>query len=215
MKIPTIKEVADFLKEATEDMLAREQEEVTYHLALTDKVAIVVAWEPGYDPEDAKTNKYIAEDGWGINWSLRLRDSSYFTNDWDYLNEMAGITIYEGEDEDGFIGLAEEILEMADDFHYLYPSIWIKLPDGREVDLLDDAYYVSKDDELRNEKRDLTELWWYYHSWNYDSGETKETLRTWASHLAHYYGDYDEDFQQLVSVDVLTEIIFNALIKED
>lgn len=40
MKIPTIKEVADFLKEATEGMLARAQDEVTYHLALTDRVAI-------------------------------------------------------------------------------------------------------------------------------------------------------------------------------
>ena len=91
MKIPEIKQVADFLKEATEGMLARAQEEVTYHLALTDRVAIVVAWEPGYDPEDSKDNKYIAKDGWGICWSLRLRDSSYFTSDWDYLSEMAGV----------------------------------------------------------------------------------------------------------------------------
>lgn len=214
MKIPTIKEVADFLKEAAEGML-NSKEELTYHLSLTDKVAIVVAWEPGYDPEDAKDNKYIAEDGWGINWSLRLRDSSYFVSDWDYLSEMAGVTIYEGEEEDGFIGLAEEILEVAEGCCYLHPAIRITLPDGREVDLLDDAYYVSQDDELRNEKRDLTELWWYYHGWHWDDKETKKTLRTWAFHLAHYYGDCDEDFQQLISVDDLTEMIYNALIKED
>lgn len=214
MKIPTIKEVADFLKEAAEGML-NSKEELTYHLSLTDKVAIVVAWEPGYDPEDAKDNKYIAEDGWGINWSLRLRDSSYFVSDWDYLSEMAGVTIYEGEEEDGFIGLAEEILEVAEGCCYLHPAIRITLPDGREVDLLDDAYYVSQDDELRNEKRDLTELWWYYHGWHWDDKETEKTLRTWASHLAHYYGDCDEDFQQLISVDDLTEMIYNALIKED
>lgn len=215
MKIPTIKEVADFLKEATEGMLAREQDEVTYHLALTDRVAIVVAWEPGYDPEDSKDNKYIAKDGWGICWSLRLRDSSYFTSDWDYLSEMAGVTIYDGDEEDGFVSLAEEILEIADKCCYLHPAIWITLPDGREVNLLDDADYVRQNDELRNEKRDLTELWWYYHGWHWDDKETKETLRTWAFHLAHYYGDCDEDFQQLISVDDLTEMIYNALIKED
>lgn len=144
MKIPTIKEVADFLKEATEGMLARAQDEVTYHLALTDRVAIVVAWEPGYDPEDSKDNKYIAKDGWGICWSLRLRDSSYFTSDWDYLGEMAGVTIYEGDEEDGFVSLAEEILEIADNCCYLHPAIWITLPDGREVNLLDDADYVQE-----------------------------------------------------------------------
>ena len=214
MKIPTIKEVADFLKEATEGML-NSKEELTYHLSLTDKVAIVVAWEPGYDPEDAKDNKYIAEDGWGINWSLRLRDSSYFVSDWDYLGEMAGVTIYEGNEEDDFIGLAEEILEVAEGCCYLHPAIRITLPDGREVDLLDDAYYVSQGDELRNEKRDLTELWWWYHGWHWDDKETEKTLRTWAFHLAHYYGDCDEDFQQLISVGDLTEMIYNALIKED
>lgn len=214
MKTPTIEQVADFLKEATEGVLGS-IECYTYHLDLTDRVSIVVAWEDGYDPEDSRTNKYIAKDGWGINWSLRLRESSYFVSDWDYLDERAGVTVCESDAEDGFTGLAKFILKEANDCHYLNPEILITLPDGREVDLLDDAYYVHQCDVLRNEKRDLTELWWWYHGWHWDDKETEVTLHLWVEHLAEYYGDFDEDFQQLISLGDLTEMIYHALIKED
>lgn len=218
MILPGIKEVASFMKAATETMLARSEDDYASYIALTDRVAIVVAWEPGYDPEGANTNKYILPDGCGIAWSLRLRDSSYFINDWGYLGEMGGSTMDASDGDDGFVALAKEILEIAQKCGCLNPEVIITLPDNRKVDLLDDAYWVSLDEELRNEKRDLTELWWYYHGWSHWMGEKKElqaTIMKWAEHLADYYGGYDEDFQQLIGRDELATMIFQALIKED
>lgn len=219
MNTPGIIAVASFIKVATKKMLARPDSDCTSYFALTDRVAIVVAWEPGYDPEDAKTNKYILPDGWGIAWSLRLRDSSYFINDWDYLGEMGRSAIDVCDGDDDFIALAKEILDIAQKCGYLNPEVVITLPNNRKVDLLDDAYWVSMDDGLRNEKRDLTELWWYYHGWSHWIGEKQElqaTMRKWAEHLADYYGDYEEEgFQQLIGHDELVVMIFQALIKEE
>lgn len=210
MKTPTPKEIAAFIVKATKDML-QSKEDITYHLCLAENVSLVLAWEPGFDEND--TDKYIDQNGYGLCWSFRQTASSYFVNDWDYLDEGGGSLMNEPDEKDGFLKFAEGLLEYHPE--YLNPTVLITLPGGDERNILDDAYWVSQDDALRNEEKDLTQLWWYYHGWSWggtDKKELEDEIRLWADHLADYYG-ISEHVQEAITFPDLSDLIYNALIK--
>lgn len=211
------KRLMKFLDDAAKNMTQNPENGGCFFLNITPYIAVIVAWIPGYENEPG--NKYISE-GYGLEASVRLRDSSYFTEDWSYINEGCMVSLGEADEKDSFQGTAEWLIQEMGG-HYLEPKILVTLPDGRTVDLIDDSYWVEEDDEIRcwvhdieNEKRDLTELWWAYHSGLESRSDISKYLRVYAQQLAFYYGDFDEDFQQLISVEELTELLYQAIIKE-
>jgi len=211
MRTPTSKEIAAFLVDATQGMLERIEDDCTYHLWLAEKVSLVVAWTPGYDSNEK--SKFIDKNGYGVEWSCRLSDSSYFVCDWDYLDEGAGSLICESDEVDEFVSLAENILKWSQ--QYINPQVIITIPECYDTNVLGDAYWVQYDDELKGAKRDLTELWWYYHGWSWggkDKKELEDEIRLWADHLADYYG-ISEHVQEAITFPDLSDLIYNALIK--
>lgn len=52
--------------------------------------SLVLKWCPGFEPNE---NKYIDENGYGICMALAVKNSSYFTEDWNEVVE--NFAIYE------------------------------------------------------------------------------------------------------------------------
>ena len=200
-----------FLDDAAKDMTGNPDSGRVYFFNVTSRIAIVVAWIPGYENEPE--NKYV-NDEYGLEASIRLRGSSYFVEDWTYISEGCMISIGESDEKESFFSIAKWLVETMDQCDYLDPHVYVSLPDARIIDVLDESYWVSQDDELRDKKEDLTELYWRYHGWP-DNNDVNDEIRLWCEHLANHFGSYDEDFQQLISYDDLVELIYQAIIKED
>lgn len=203
-----LKNVAAFIAMSSQEMLNR-NDDPCYKYDISSRVSVMLTWIDGYDPEDSKTNPYIDSEGYAIEVSLRLRNTDLFWSSWDQIGY--GTTLY--PHEDGTTPIAKEILEYADELGCLSePEVLFTLPNGEEVDLLWDSRMVEDDDDLRDERLDLPNLRYLFLGWGDDCPEYKKKIEEWAYHLAGYYGDFDEDLQSMISIDELTNQIFNALI---
>lgn len=210
-----IKKVASFLEGAAHDAIADSQTKngpsATFYLNITEYISVVVAWIDGFEPEE--NNPYIWKT-YGLEVSVRLRDSSYFVDDWDYVNEGCFCSLYKEDEEDGFKTTAQWVVDIMYACHYLNPSVIVILPGNRKVDLLEDGQWVAQNDRVRGNRYDLTQEWWHYHGWNRDS-ESRKKLQVWASELANYYGMDDEELQAEIPYGELKQLILNALLMED
>lgn len=206
MKTPTKEQIAKFIEEEAEYALAHQNGGGCSYMPVASGVALVIAWVGGYSEDDVKTNKYVVKDGdcWGLEVSLRIANSSYFVEDWEYLNEGAGSLI--GED---YQKEAEWILHQMEVEHYINPRLIFNFPDGTETDLLEDASWMN----VRDCKYELTVHWWLYHGWSKGWGH-EEALKIYANELAEHYRYEDDDLAEVISEEELAKQIYNRLIEE-
>ncbi len=208
-----IKKVREFLVEssrnAVEETKTQNGASSTFFLNIDINISVVLAWTDGFDHEE---DDPFSDGTWRLEASVRLRDSSYFVEDWDYINEGCFCAIYPGDEEEGFEGIATWLVDMMLDCGYLHPKLIVPIA-GHDWDI----FFYADDVEMEYrhyvpDERGLVQEWWYYHGWNRDS-ESAKRLKIWSEYVAEWLMAYafcdDED----ISVD--SEQIFQALIKED
>ena len=208
-----IEKVRSFLigaaHDAVEETKTKNGASSTFYLNIDINISIVLAWVDGFDKEDDK----FSDGTWRLEASVRLRDSSYFVEDWDYINEGCFDAIYPADEEDNFQGVSEFLVDMMLNCGYLHPQVFIHVPELGDLNVFFYADDVAM--EYRHnlpDERDLVHEWWYYHGWNRDRDSAKR-LKVWAEYVAEYYMAYvycDE-----LGVNITADQIFQALIKED
>jgi hypothetical protein len=143
----------------------------------------------------------------------RLRDSSYFVEDWDYTGEGSFCSLYSSDEKEGFKSISEWLVDLMLNCGYLHPHAFFYVPELGELD----AFFYADDVamEYRHnlpQERDLVHEWWYYHGWNRDR-DSAERLKVWAEYVAEYY--MAEVYRDEPGANITADQIFQALIKED
>ena len=85
--------IKKFFKDSTEKMFAESDDwKFIIPFALDDEkeISIMLLWEGGYDVD--QTNKYIDENGYGINVCLVENNSSPYMEDWKHLTDTCSMS---------------------------------------------------------------------------------------------------------------------------
>ena len=129
----TQKWIADSVK----PMLAKDDGTV-YIRRIKGGISFVLAWMR-YDIDDIE-NKF-RDENYTIEVSVRKTDSSFFADDWTYINE--GVPLQTPDENDSFATVVDWIFKIA--LNYLKTKIYYMLPNNKRIELLSEMHTANYD----------------------------------------------------------------------
>lgn len=103
-----VQSLKDFMKDSVEAMASEEDGSVHYK-NFGNGLAVVLAWEPGFDVNDP--NSLVDSNGYGICASVREFESSYMVEDWKLIGESISIT--QKDVDEGFENVAQILYDQV------------------------------------------------------------------------------------------------------
>ena len=188
----TRKWIADSVK----PMLAKDDGTV-YIRRIKGGISFVLAWMR-YDIDDIE-NKF-RDENYTIEVSVRKTDSSFFADDWTYINE--GVPLQTPDENDSFATVVDWIFKIA--LNYLKTKIYYMLPNNKRIELLSEMHTANYDfGEFDEPIEDLRK--------NYLEGSdeaTKESveqkIEAQCTAFADFLGMQDEEMQSMISISDLS-----------
>lgn len=188
----TRKWIADSVK----PMLAKDDGTV-YIRRIKGGISFVLAWMR-YDIDDIE-NKFRNEN-YTIEVSVRKTDSSFFADDWTYINE--GVPLQTPDENDSFATVVDWIFKIA--LNYLKTKIYYMLPNNKRIELLSEMHTANYDfGEFDEPIEDLRK--------NYLEGSDEATkksveqkIEAQCTAFADFLGMQDEEMQSMISISDLS-----------
>lgn len=188
----TRKWIADSVK----PMLAKDDGTV-YIRRIKGGISFVLAWMR-YDIDDIE-NKF-RDENYTIEVSVRKTDSSFFADDWTYINE--GVPLQTPDENDSFATVVDWIFKIA--LNYLKTKIYYMLPNNKRIELLSEMYTANYDfGEFDEPIEDLRK--------NYLEGSDEATkksveqkIEAQCTAFADFLGMQDEEMQSMISISDLS-----------
>lgn len=202
----TKKDIQKWIADSVKPMLAKDDGAV-YYLRIKGGISFVLAWMR-YDSDDVE-NKFCDEQ-FTIEASVRKTDSSFFTDDWTYINE--GLPLQTSDESDSFATVTDWIFKIA--LNYLKSKIYYTLPNDKRIELLSEMQTANFDfGDFEEPIADLRKA--YYEIT--DEADTKlieEKIETQCSAFADFLGTQYEEIQSKISLDDLSHRIKQTLIPD-
>lgn len=202
----TRKDIQKWIADSVKPMLAKDDGAV-YYLRIKGGISFVLAWMR-YDSDDVE-NKFCDEQ-FTIEASVRKTDSSFFTDDWTYINE--GLPLQTSDESDSFATVTDWIFKIA--LNYLKSKIYYTLPNDKRIELLSEMQTANFDfGDFEEPIADLRKA--YYEIT--DEADTKlieEKIETQCSAFADFLGTQYEEIQSKISLDDLSHRIKQTLIPD-
>lgn len=202
----TKEDIQKWIADNVKPMLAKDDGAV-YYLRIKGGISFVLAWMR-YDSDDVE-NKFCDEQ-FTIEASVRKTDSSFFTDDWTYINE--GLPLQTSDESDSFASVTDWIFKIA--LNYLKSKIFYTLPNKKRIELLSEMYTANCDfGDFEEPIADLRKA--YYEIT--DEADTKlieEKIETQCSAFADFLGTQYEEIQSKISLDDLSHRIKQTLIPD-
>ena len=188
----TRKWIADSVK----PMLAKDDGTV-YIRRIKGGISFVLAWMR-YDIDDIE-NKF-RDENYTIEVSVRKTDSSFFADDWTYINE--GVPLQTPDENDSFATVVDWIFKIA--LNYLKTKIYYMLPNNKRIELLSEMHTATYDfGEFDEPIEDLRK--------NYLEGSDEATkksveqkIEAQCTAFADFLGMQDEEMQSMISISDLS-----------
>lgn len=188
----TQKWIADSVK----PMLAKDDGTV-YICRIKGGISFVLAWMR-YDIDDIE-NKF-RDENYTIEVSVRKTDSSFFADDWTYINE--GVPLQTPDENDSFATVVDWIFKIA--LNYLKTKIYYMLPNNKRIELLSEMYTANYDfGDFEEPIKDLRKA--YYEIT--DEAGTKlieEKIEAQCFAFADFLGTQYEEIQSMISISDLS-----------
>lgn len=188
----TRKWIADSVK----PMLAKDDGTI-YIRRIKGGISFVLAWMR-YDIDDIE-NKF-RDENYTIEVSVRKTDSSFFADDWTYINE--GVPLQTPDENDSFATVVDWIFKIA--LNYLKTKIYYMLPNNKRIELLSEMHTANYDfGEFDEPIEDLRK--------NYLEGSDEATkksveqkIEAQCTAFADFLGMQDEEMQSMISISDLS-----------
>ena len=151
-----------------------------------------------YDIDDIE-NKF-RDENYTIEVSVRKTDSSFFADDWTYINE--GVPLQTPDENDSFATVVDWIFKIA--LNYLKTKIYYMLPNNKRIELLSEMHTANYDfGEFDEPIEDLRK--------NYLEGSDEATkksveqkIEAQCTAFADFLGMQDEEMQSMISISDLS-----------
>ncbi|WP_195594653.1 hypothetical protein [Bacteroides fragilis] len=200
----TKEDIQKWIADSVKPMLAKDDGAV-YYRRIKGGISFVLAWMR-YDSDDIE-NKFRDEQ-FTIEASVRKTDSSFFTDDWTYINE--GVPLQTPDENDSFATVTDWIFKIA--LNYLKSKIYYTLPNDKRIELLSEMQTANFDfGDFEEPIADLRKA--YYEIT--DEADTKlieEKIETQCSAFADFLGTQYEELQSMISISDLSMGMKQALI---
>ena len=182
--------------DSVKPMLAKDDGTV-YIRRIKGGISFVLAWMR-YDIDDIE-NKF-RDENYTIEVSVRKTDSSFFADDWTYINE--GVPLQTPDENDSFATVVDWIFKIA--LNYLKTKIYYMLPNNKRIELLSEMHTANYDfGEFDEPIEDLRK--------NYLEGSDEATkksveqkIEAQCTAFADFLGMQDEEMQSMISISDLS-----------
>lgn len=200
----TKEDIQKWIADSVKPMLAKDDGAV-YYLRIKGGISFVLAWMR-YDSDDVE-NKFCDEQ-FTIEASVRKTDSSFFTDDWTYINE--GLPLQTSDESDSFASVTDWIFKIA--LNYLKSKIYYTLPNNKRIELLSEMYVTNFDschfeEPIADLRKTYCEM--------IDEAHTKfieEKIEAQCSAFADFLGTKYKEIQSMISISDLSMEMKQALI---
>lgn len=200
----TKEDIQKWIADSVKPMLAKDDGAV-YYRRIKGGISFVLAWMR-YDSDDIE-NKFRDEQ-FTIEASVRKTDSSFFTDDWTYINE--GVPLQTPDENDSFASVTDWIFKIA--LNYLKSKIFYTLPNKKRIELLSEMYTANCD--FGNFEEPIEDLRKAYYEIT-DEADTKlieEKIEAQCSAFADSLGTRYKEIQSMISISDLSMGMKQALI---
>ena len=200
----TKEDIQKWIADSAKPMLAKDDGAV-YYLRIKGGISFVLAWMR-YDSDDVE-NKFCDEQ-FTIEASVRKTDSSFFTDDWTYINE--GLPLQTSDESDSFASVTDWIFKIA--LNYLKSKIYYTLPNDKRIELLSEMQTANFDfGDFEEPIADLRKAYCEM----IDEAHTKlieEKIEAQCSAFADFLGTKYKEIQSMISISDLSMEMKQALI---
>lgn len=132
--------------------------------------------------------------------SVRKTDSSFFADDWTYINE--GVPLQTPDENDSFATVVDWIFKIA--LNYLKTKIYYMLPNNKRIELLSEMHTANYD--FGDFDEPIEDLRKTYYETSDEAGvkliEQKIEAQCFA--FADFLGMQDEEMQSMISISDLS-----------
>lgn len=202
----TKEDIQKWIADSVKPMLAKDDGAV-YYRRIKGGISFVLAWMR-YDSDDIE-NKFRDEQ-FTIEASVRKTDSSFFTDDWTYINE--GVPLQTPDENDSFATVTDWIFKIA--LNYLKSKIYYTLPNDKRIELLSEMQTANFDfGDFEEPIADLRKAY-YEITGEADTKLIEEKIETQCSAFADFLGTQYEEIQSKISLDDLSHRIKQTLIPD-
>lgn len=200
----TKEDIQKWIADSVKPMLAKDDGAV-YYLRIKGGISFVLAWMR-YDSDDVE-NKFCDEQ-FTIEASVRKTDSSFFTDDWTYINE--GLPLQTSDESDSFASVTDWIFKIA--LNYLKSKIYYTLPNDKRIELLSEMQTANFDfGDFEEPIADLRKAY-YEITDEADAKLIEEKIETQCSAFADSLGTRYKEIQSMISISDLSMGMKQALI---